>query len=92
MTNNITSILKKLNLDDIGKYDNHFYIIQLKDSNEYAKMYSHLSEVAINTEYPNFGTNTNNSTVKITNYFELDFNNITYNIFNKILDKIVDLS
>lgn len=81
MTNNITSILKKLNLDDIGKYDNHFYIIQLKDSNEYAKMYSHLSEVAINTEYPNFGTNTNNSTVKITNYFELDFNNITYNIF-----------
>ena len=81
MTNNITSILKKLNLDDIGKYDNHFYVIQLKDSNEYAKMYSHLSEVAINTEYPNFGTNTNNSTVKITNYFELDFNNITYNIF-----------
>ena len=81
MTNNITSILKKLNLDDIGKYDNHFYVIQLKDSNEYAKMYSHLSEVAINTEYPNFGTNTNNSTVKITNYFELDFNNSTYNIF-----------
>ena len=81
MTTNITDILKRLQLKDTGRYDNHFYIIKIDNSNEYAKMYTLLSKNAINTEYPGFGTNTNNSTVKITNYFELDEDNITYNLF-----------
>jgi len=53
----------------------------LADSNEYAKMYTILDQNAINTEYPEFTKNTNNSTVKVINYFELDVNNFTYDLF-----------
>lgn len=44
-------------------------------------MYTKLSKNAINTEFPTFGTNTNDSTVKITNYFEIEEDNITYRLF-----------
>ena len=77
----IDSILARLELDNTGKYDNHFYIINLDNSDEYAKMYTKLSKKAINTEYPTFGTNTNDSTVKITNYFELEEDNNKYLLF-----------
>lgn len=78
---NVEDALKKLGLKQDGHYDNHFYIIELKDSNEYAKMYTLLNKKAVNTEYPSFGTNTSNNTVKVTNYFEIEANGITYNIF-----------
>lgn len=81
MTDSIKQILTRLQLEDTGTYENHFYIINLEDSDEYARMYTKLSKQAINTENPNFGTNTNNTTIKITNYFEIDIDNITYNIF-----------
>ena len=81
MTNSITSILKRLEIDDTGRYENHFYIIQLNDSNEYAKMYTKLDKNAINTEYPEFTSNSSHATEKIVNYFELEENEITYNIF-----------
>ena len=81
MTTNIKDILQKLDISSTGHYDNHFYIIPLTDSNEYARMYTKLDKNAINTEYPEFTINSNNSTVKIVNYFELDEDNITYNIF-----------
>ena len=77
----IHRILERLNLDETGTYVNGFYVIPIEDSDEYAKMYTKLSNKAINTEFPSFGTNTNNSTVKVTNYFELDEDNDTYNIF-----------
>ena len=78
----IEEVLSKLKLDDkTGRYKNKFYIIELADSNEYATTYTILDQNAINTEYPNFATNTNKSTVKITNYFEVEVNNIAYNIF-----------
>ena len=79
--NAIKDILARLTIDKTGVYDNHFYKIQLEDSNEYAKMYTKLEKNAINTEYPTFGTNTSNSTVKITNYFELEVNNDKYLLF-----------
>lgn len=79
--NNIETLLNRLNIEAEGRYDNQFYVINLDNSNEYAKMYTKLSKNAINTEYPSFGTNTNNNTIKITNYFEIEENNITYNIF-----------
>ena len=81
MTSDIRDVLKKLQIEDTGRYDNHFYIIDLADSNEYAKMYTKLDKNAINTEYPEFERNTNNSTVKVVNYFELDLNNYTYDLF-----------
>lgn len=81
MTNDIKAILKRLELEDTGKYDNQFYVISLESSDEYAKTYTKLSKNAINTEFPAFGTNTNNNTIKITNYFELDEGNDSYNIF-----------
>lgn len=82
MSNNIVkTILNRLDIDDTGTYDNHFYVVQIEDSDEYARVYSKLSKNAINTEFPAFGTNTSSSTVKITNYFELDEDNVTYRLF-----------
>lgn len=81
MTSDITKILRKLEIKDTGYYDNHFYIIDLENSNEYAKMYTKLDKNAINTGYPSIEKNTNNSTTKIINYFEIDENGITYNLF-----------
>lgn len=82
MTENpVKKVLTRLRIDETGRYDNHFYIIPIKDSNEYAKMYTKLEKNAINTEYPTFGTNSNNSTVKITNYFELEEDNDKYLLF-----------
>lgn len=79
--NAVQTVLNKLGIEDTGRYDNRFYIIDLEDSNAYAKMYTKLSKNAINTEYPTFGTNTSDSTVKITNYFEVEEDNIMYRIF-----------
>jgi hypothetical protein len=77
----VKNILARLDIEDTGKYDNHFYVIDIEDSNEYAKMYTKLAKNAINTEYPTFGTNTSNSTVKITNYFELEEDDNKYLLF-----------
>lgn len=81
MINDIETILKKLEINKTGHYDNHFYIIDIEDSNEYARFYTKLSHNAVNTEFPNFGTNTNDTTIKVTNYFEFENDNITYNLF-----------
>lgn len=82
MTDNpLKNVLARLQIDDTGKYDNHFYIIDLDNSDEYAKTYTKLSKNAINTEFPTFGTNTNDATVKITNYFELEEDNTKYILF-----------
>lgn len=79
--NDIKNILKRLEIEDTGRYENHFYIIPIDDSDKYAKIYTKLSKNAIDTEYPTFGTNTNNTTVKITNYFELEEDNKKYLLF-----------
>ena len=82
MKNNVLkNILARLEIEETGTYDNQFYIINIENSDEYARMYTKLSKNAINTEFPTFGTNTNNSTVKVTNYFELEEDNNTYNLF-----------
>lgn len=77
----IEKILTKLDLEASGKYNNKFYVIDIDSSNNYAKMYTKLTKKAINTEYPSFGTNSNNSTIKVTNYFELEEDSIKYNLF-----------
>lgn len=79
--NSVQNILNRLGIEDTGRYDNHFYIIEMKNSDDYAKMYTKLTKNAINTEFPTFGTNTSDSTVKITNYFEIEEDNITYRLF-----------
>lgn len=82
MTNNpVKNILARLDIADTGKYDNHFYIIDIDNSDEYAKMYTKLNKNAINTEFPTFGTNSSDSTVKITNYFELEEDSNKYILF-----------
>jgi hypothetical protein len=80
-SNPLKNILTRLGLEETGNYENRFYVINIEDSNEYAKMYTKLSKNAINTEFPTFGTNTSNSTVKVTNYFELEEDNEKYNLF-----------
>ena len=79
--NSVKKVLTRLDIEETGRYDNHFYIIPIEDSNAYARMYTKLEKNAINTEYPTFGTNASNSTVKITNYFELEEDNNKYIIF-----------
>lgn len=74
-------VFDELQLDKTGHYDDGFYVVNLEDSNEYAKMYTLLSKNAINTEYPNFEVNTNKTTVGTTNYFELTVDDIDYDIF-----------
>jgi hypothetical protein len=82
MTENpVKNILARLEIEDTGKYENHFYIIDMENSDEYAKMYTKLSKNAINTEFPTFGTNTSEATVKITNYFEIEEDNDKYMLF-----------
>ena len=79
--NNIKEILKLLGLEAEGKYDNKFYVIQLADSNDYARTYTTLSKNAVNTEFPNFEQNSSHSTTRITNYFEFEYKNTAYNLF-----------
>ena len=79
--NVIQDILNRLEIAETGTYNNRFYIINIENSDDYAKMYTKLSKNAINTEFPTFGTNSNNSTIKVTNYFELEEDNNTYRIF-----------
>lgn len=81
MNNPLENILARLGLGMTGRYDNKFYVIDIENSDEYAKMYTKLSKTAINTEFPTFGTNTNDSTVKVTNYFELEEDNEKYILF-----------
>jgi hypothetical protein len=81
MTNDIKPILKRLNIEDTGHYDNHFYVIPLTDSNEYAKTYTKLDNAAINTEYPSYEFNSSKTLIKETHYFELEESNVIYNIF-----------
>ena len=80
-SNSIKNILARLEIDKTGAYDNHFYVINIEDSNEYAKIFTKLEKNAINTEYPTFGTNSSNTTVKITNYFEIEEDSINHLIF-----------
>lgn len=77
----VKTILNRLELTLTGTYDNHFYVIQIENSDEYAKVYTKLTKNAINIEFPTFGTNKSNSTIKVTNYFELEENNIKYMLF-----------
>ncbi len=77
----ITAILDRLGLEATGTYENKFYVIYFNNSDDYAKVYTKLNNNAINTEYPMFGTNTSDSTVKITNYFEMEEDNNKYLLF-----------
>lgn len=79
--NDIKNILTRLELDSTGRYENKFYVIHIENSDEYAKVYTKLSKNAIDAEYPTFGTNTDDATIKITNYFELEEDNDKYLLF-----------
>ena len=81
MTSDIKNLLKKLNIKDTGRYDNHFYVIDLKDSNEFAKFYTKLDKNATNLEFPTQEYNTNDNLTKTTFYFETNEDNTTYQIF-----------
>lgn len=78
---NIEDVLKKLKLKSDGQFNEGFYEISLADSDEYARMYTHLSEVATDLEDPSLGQNTAGSTMKVTNYFSIDVDGATYPIF-----------
>lgn len=78
---NINKLLKELHIDAEGSYDNHFYVIKIENSNEYAKTYSLLDKYAVNREYPEFTKNTTGSTMGVTSYFELTLDGTEYSMF-----------
>ena len=77
----IKAVLSRLDINSAGHYDNHFYVIPIENSDEYAKVFTKLSKSAIDAEYPTFGVNDDDITVKVTNYFELEENNNKYLLF-----------
>ena len=77
----IDKVLKYLNLKDIGTYDDLFYIYPIKSSDEYATMHTKLDQLAKNEEYPGYVADTAKNTTKITTYFELTLDDITYGLF-----------
>lgn len=81
MVTDIKGILTKLKINKSGRYENHFYVIPLENSDEYAKFYTLLEENAINTEYPNFAVNSSNNTKGVTTYFEVTVDEVIYNLF-----------
>ncbi len=81
MTNDIKPLLKRLEIEDTGRYDNHFYVIDLEDSNAYAKMYTKLDQNAVNTEFPTLEHNTSKVPTTMTHYFETEEDSTTYIMF-----------
>lgn len=78
---NISDVLKKLDINRRGRYDNKFYVIDLDDSDDYARTYTKLERNAVNTEYPTIEKNTNDTTTKIINYFETEVGVEKYLVF-----------
>ena len=78
---NISDVLKKLDINRRGRYDNKFYVIDLDDSDDYARTYTKLEQNAVNTEYPTIEKNTNDTTTKIINYFETEVGVEKYLVF-----------
>lgn len=70
MTSNVVQVLERLNLPKVGNYVDAGYLITLKDSNEYAKYYTILTDTALNVEYPDLEFNSNGNAIKIVNKFE----------------------
>jgi hypothetical protein len=81
MTNDIKPLLKRLKIEDTGTYENHFYIVNIADSNEYAKMYTKLVNNTINLEYPTQENDSNKNLIKTTHYFKTTEDDITYELF-----------
>lgn len=81
MTNDITEILDKLGLGKERTYDNGFYVIDIDNSDDYARYQTRLSKIANDSENPSQELNTNDTLVKWTSYYTIEVNNKTYNLF-----------
>lgn len=81
MVTDILDLLKKLNIEERGSYVDEFYVIKLKNSDDYDRMYGKLDAETTNLGDPSIGVNTNDSTVGITTYFEAEINDIAYDLF-----------
>lgn len=81
MITNILDLLKKLEISERGSYVDEFYVIKLKNSDDYCRMYGKLDATTINLSDPSIGTNTNDSTVNVVSYFETEIDNIVYDLF-----------
>lgn len=77
----IVKVLNRLEIGKTGHYDDEFYVIDFEDSDEAARIYTLLDKNAVNTDYPNFEVNTNNTVMKVVNYFELELDGKTYVLF-----------
>lgn len=81
MSDDITEILDKLGFAKEGRYENGFYVIDIDNSNEYARYQTRLSKIAIDSENPSQELNTSNSLVRWTDYYTMEVNNREYNLF-----------
>ena len=78
---NITELLDRLGFEKNGRWENGFYVIPIPDSDTFALYETRLSMRANDSENPSQESNTNRSLVKWTDYYTIDVNNITYNLF-----------
>ncbi len=81
MVTDILDLLKKLDIEERGSYVDDFYVIKLKNSDDYGRMYGKLDALTTNLGDPSIGTNTNDSTVNVVTYFETEINDIAYELF-----------
>lgn len=79
-TNQITKLLKELQINAEGKVVDGVYELVLDNSNTYAKMYTLLDNNAVNKEFPATEANTADTPTNFTNYFEKEFEDTTYEI------------
>ena len=81
MTNDITEILDKLGLGKEGVYNDGFYVIDIDNSDDYARYQTRLSKIANDSENPSQELNTDDTLVKWTSYYTMEVNSKTYNLF-----------
>ena len=53
----------------------------LEESDNMYTQCLNIHTIIYNSKYPEFEKNTNDTTTKVTNYFELELNNYTYDIY-----------
>lgn len=81
MITDILDLLKKLDIEERGAYEDEFYVIRLRNSDAFGEMYGKLDGEATNLGDPSIGVNTNDTTTDITGYFETDMGDATYELY-----------
>ena len=73
----IKAVKKKLGIEEPGRYENDTYIIELKDSNGWARYISILDEKAVPDGYPEYSVDSSDTDFW-TEYYRTEIDGTTY--------------